>query len=190
MVCLLSSCSKAKEEKVKIKEIPKDCIVSELSFDVTKSSTDDLINALNYFTQTGSKKLGLSAYMMSNNDIICTNDIDAKTTPYEELIYTTNEKERNLKYRYICFDNLDDFDFEYVKKQIKTVFGINLSEYDVEKNIEKLKESITKLEDNNVIPTYIDTGNDINLVIGGAKQNSRICISIVGEYTKTLDITD
>ena len=157
-------------------------MLSQLSFDTSNEFTQDLVDAMNYFTQTGSNLLKLPSYMLSNNDIICTNDLDANTNPYEELIYTTTNEQRQLKYRYICFDDLDKFDFEYVSKQIKTIFGIDLKEYNVEVNLQTLKECATELEDDQVIPIYINTKNDIVMVIGVAKQNSKTSLSIIGTY--------
>lgn len=191
LICIFFSlCACSEKEKEIIKEIPNDCIISLLSFDVTKDSTNDLVDASNYFTQTGSNLLGLPSYMLSNNDIICTNDLDAQTIPYEELIYTADKNQRNLKYRYICYDDLDKFDFNYVAKQIKIIFGVDLLEYNIEENINTIKESLQELKNNNVIPLPINTYNDVNLVIGGAKQNDRICISIVGQYIKTTNMLE
>ena len=79
-------------------------------------------------------------------------------------------------------DDLDKFNFEYVSKQIKTIFGIDLKEYNVEVNLQTLKECATELEDDQVIPIYINTKNDIVMVIGVAKQNSKTSLSIVGTY--------
>ena len=90
--------------------------------------------------------------------------------------------QRILKYRYLCKNDFDKFDNEYVKKQIKTVFDIDLNEYDFDGTIIGLKEKLTSLEMDTVFPIRVDTGNDISIVIGIAKTSEGNFISVVGTY--------
>ena len=179
IIFTLVGCSNTQDTET---PISKNSFIAHLPFEVGTDTIEDAATAMSFLSGEASQKLGLPAYLMTNNDILLTNDLDGKSNLIEELTYSANTNQRILKYRYLCKNDFDKFDNKYVKKQIQTVFDIDLNEYDFDGTIIGLKEKLASLEMDTVFPIRVDTGNDISIVIGIAKTNEGNFISVVGTY--------
>lgn len=186
MLFILVGCTTQNSTETPISE---NSFITKLPFEVITDAIQDTATAMQFLSVEASQKLGLSAYLMTNNDILLTNDLDGKSNPTEDLTYSTETNSRTLKYRYLCKDEFDKFNKEHVKKQIKTIFDINLDDYNFDEVVNGLIEKTSDLKDNTVFPTRIDTGNDIDIIVGIAKTEQGTFLSVVGTY-QTIEIVD
>lgn len=178
----LVGCSQKSTNENATVPISENSIIQKLSFDVNEDDVDAITNAMSYLPNDVAPQLGLEAYLTINNEVWLTNDYEKQSNPFEELRYTVDIGKRILKYRYMCKDEFDKFDKEYVKNQIKIIYDIDLNEFEFDDAVDGLIEKREELKENQVFPISFNTGNEISIVLGLSNVEDGEYLSIVATY--------
>ena len=178
IVIFSTSCNKQQETKL---TIPESGYITKLPLEINNTPKDDIEYATEFFS-TYAKDLNLYAYLMDDTTIMLVNNLEGEINPYEELTYSATDNKREIKYRYLCYDDFSKFDKDLVCSQVETIFGIDLKQNYFDDTIDRLNELVIDLDNEMVLPMSIDTGYDISVVVGIAKNNNQIFLSVVVDY--------